>query len=338
MLTKIDKMEARQAAVEMYLQSPDLSTRAVASMTKATLELVEKRRMREAKPPGQVNGAKMSEAAKIGRGKELGVVIKAGRYVDVWIPIDPVDTGRETPRDKGGKRQEEDWQMARRVNSRARKQIRRWVNANNLQGMITLTLALPSETNDKLYKTVSAKHQRDYAYVRKLFKLFCDRLRRAGKTEYLRYVAVFEQHDSQKTSEAKRYTWHIHLATDVMTEHDVSEIGKAWKHGRIDYQDYRYDTNGKHRDIDIQNPGAYIAEYIGKDGAQFGQKQLRNKRRYTRSRNLSRPLKSYISEHDMQCDGVSMTMDGKEYKATWYGESKLPDGTIVAINAQYMEV
>ena len=112
----------------------------------------------------------------------------------------------------------------------------------------------------------------------------------------------------------------------------------AWRHGMTDYQDYRYDKQGRKRDEDIANPGAYIAEYIGKDGAQFGRAELQDKKRYTTSRGIKRPRKVVLDAGLVGGDIETMTYKGKQYRNTYYNLTAIPGTQLFGVSAHYKEV
>lgn len=286
-------------------------------------------------------GLVTSIAETIGRGRSIGNVIVCGKHVEVYVSPESQHVGAATSGAKmpNGEHPESDKSIARRVNSRARKQIRRIVNTNELQGMITLTIAPPSPDNDRSYATVPIVKQRDYEYVRGLWHTYKSRLRKQSEGVNVDYVVVFELHDSERTSPEKRGTWHIHIAVkaDAVLAQAMRD---CWLHGRTDYQDFRFDKAGNRRKADIQNPGAYIADYIGKDGAQFGAKELQDKKRYTTSRGLLKPLKKSIEEVDIVEDDKNniLHIDGKAYKETYLSIYRIPGTDRMAVNAHYVEV
>lgn len=294
----------------------------------------------------------MSKSVSIGVSECAGIITECGRFLEVWIPENPVRLGVCSEGQKvGGSTAETREQIALRVNHRARKQIRRLVNANDLRGLLTLTLAPPSEANDKKYKTVDIDVQKDYDAVRRILHRYQCKLRKrikanTNKMRLLRrsidgcnprYVAVFELHDSEKTSELKRGTWHIHIAVDC-NDTLVSLMRRTWKHGMTDFQDYRYDKKGKKRDEEVSNPGAYISEYIGKDGAQFGKAELRDKKRYTASRGIKRPKKIMISGGEIEGGVEQITYKGCKYRNTYYRLTAVPGTALFGVTAHYEEV
>lgn len=285
-------------------------------------------------------GAITPLSAMIGRARSTGNVIFCGRHVEVYLAPEPQHIGAVTSgaNVSSGTSVESQASIARRVNARARKQIRRYVNANNLQGMITLTLAPPSPDNDKLYATVDLDTQRDYEAVRELWHTYKARLRKRLEGVNVDYVVVFELHDSDRTSPEKRGTWHIHVA--IKADDAIAQsMMSCWYHGRTDYQDFRYDKQGNRREVDIQNPGAYIAEYIGKEGAQFGTLALCSKKRYTTSRGLSKPKKKSIEECTVE-EGKNniLYIDGIPYVEEYMSMYRIPGTDRLAVSAHYRMV
>lgn len=276
----------------------------------------------------------------IGNSREQGTLTECGRFIEIWVSAEKHHTGLAS----GGacavrgrtkeEQQESQESIAARVNHRARKRIRRIVNANDFRAMHTLTLAPPSPENNAKYLTIPYEQQRDYDYVRRLLKAFFRRCRRADVP--ITYLAVFELHDSERTNPEKRGAWHIHLATN--TDEQVKwAIEDLWWYGRTDYQDYRYDKGGGERDEAVSNPGAYIAEYIGKGGAQFGAKELINKRRYTTSRDIVKPIQQTLSSVNIGGNFDVIEYRGERYKNVFYDSKEVPGTNKLSITATYQK-
>lgn len=294
----------------------------------------------------------MAPIVGLGISEHSGIITECGKFLEIWIPENPVRMGECAERQVNNKpKQEAQEDMARRVNHRARKQIRRLVNTNNLRAMITLTLAPPSPANDRKYKTIPIEEQRDYDEVRRILHNYQCKLRKRIKADNNkmrrlrrdlggcnpRYVAVLELHDSERTSALKRGTWHIHLAVECNSDL-ISLMRRTWRHGLTDCQDYRYDKHGKLRDAEISNPGAYIAEYIGKGGAQFGRADLRDKKRYTTSRGIRRPVKVLMGGGEIEGDIEVITYKGKRYVNKYYNMKCVPGTSLFGVIAHYQEV
>lgn len=318
------------------------------TITYRAVDLVGKRNRKEVdrlRAEGQrknyaVTWSRTSIAQMAGRGEVKGLVTECGRFLEVWQSFEPQYMGMigeiisEVNRNYA---KETEDSIARRVNARARKQIRRLVNSNDFRDMVTLTIAPPSPANDRMYLTVDYDLQRNYKYVRKLFKSYIQRARRRGWAGG--YVAVFELHDSERTSPEKRGCWHIHYACDF-DEPASDVLDRVWWHGMVNVSDYRYDTNGKPRDEEVVNPGAYMAEYIGKEGAQFGNAELLHCKRYSASRNVKRPKKVRIEDADIADgeDGTIIYYKGKRYKMTYSCVQVVPNTDRMGCNAVYQLV
>jgi len=286
---------------------------------------------------------KTSIAKRLGRGRVSGTVTECGRFLEIWLPPETFHVGngadgaKMAKEKRKGKTEAEEAahaeNIAKRVNHRARKQIRRIVNANDFRVMYTLTIAPPSAENDKRYATVSYEQQKDYENVRRLFHNFLMRLRKAGIA--LSYLAVFELHDSDKTAPEKRGCWHVHIATNLSDAH-LGTLQRIWQHGICDVQDYKYNKKGKLRSEEVTNPGAYMAEYIGKDGAQFGREELRLKRRYTTSRDVKRPIRRAIEDCGIGGEFDTIQYQGETYDCVYYNAVEVPLTDKLGITATYM--
>lgn len=271
----------------------------------------------------------------IGKGVVSGYVYDCGDILEIYVSEEPLYQGAcvEGLKAVSEKKEEESQEsIAKRVNHRARKNIRRIVNAADLKMMHTLTLAPPSEANDKMYETVPYELQKDYEFVRNLFKNGMKRANRYLQDEKIHYLAVFELHDSPRTSEEKRGAWHIHIATQA-NERIAMAFSHSWKHGQVNTQDYRYNLQGERRKEEIHNPGAYMAEYIGKEGAQFGKKELINKRRYTTSRGLKRPDKKSLDVAGLVGDFENLEYGGSTWKNNYYKARHVPGTDRFSVNA-----
>ena len=311
----------------------------------ADMELAKKReqkRIEKVRSPlvqASDSSRRNSVAEMLGRSRTSGSIVECGRFLEVSLYPEVGFLGNGTgggqKKEKEGKKQEDKESIAKRVNHRARKQIRRIVNANDFKGMLTLTIAPPSRENNKKYATIPTSQQRDYNEVRRLFKNFIERCRKADY--HFEYLSVFELHNSEKTSPEKKNTWHIHVATKA--EGWIEYAARLmWWHGMVDYQDFRYDKKGNLRSEEIQNPGAYIAEYIGKDGAQFGQEELRNKRRYTTSRGIVKPKRQTLESENITGDFDILGYKGKIYRNVYYNSNEIPLTDKISITAVYQEV
>lgn len=274
----------------------------------------------------------------LGKCSTPGLLYVCGDFVEVWLSPESVAIGdggnSGTP--LMGKTPETQESIARRVSHRARKNIRRIVNANRYDGMITLTMALPHKDNPRYYNCVSYDNQCRYEYVRKLLSDFIKRYNKRWGTK-LSYLSVFELHNSEKTADCKRGTWHIHLAVHIhkALEHQVRG---SWGHGRVKISDFNFTPDGKKRNEVIENPGAYMAEYIGKDGEQFGQAELVNKRRYTVSRNSMRPRKEILDDYEFEGSFDCLEFDGYKWENVFYSSRHVPGTRKFSVSATYRRV
>lgn len=256
----------------------------------------------------------------LGRGSSHGIAYLCGDFVEIitaesdWqegIPESDKKEAREMGKEEKERRENDAvWRAA----YRAQKQIRRIVNANRCQYMWTLTLAPPGELNDKLYKTIPLASQRDYDSIRRVFKGFVRRFRKGAHP--FKWIAVFELHDSARTSDKKRGTWHIHFATPDRLEYE--DIMHFWSHGVVHFDDFGKPKKGVRND-EVRNPGAYMSKYIGKN---FNKTNLHRKR-YTRSRDTLSPhkisLDSFLAQYLHRCEKIVFSRcDKHEYEGTTY--------------------
>jgi hypothetical protein len=266
------------------------------------------------------------EISYIGKSRESGHALICGDFIEVfeqkesWVSDIPFSWGtlgeRNSKQIKEGK---ED--ACRRSAVRAQKQVRRICNANRMRFMWTLTFAPPSKENNGKWDCVPVCEQRSYARVRQIWKSFLKRLRR--KYPKTRWLVVFELHDSQKTSEKKRSTWHLHMATPDFLPWE--EISALWKHGVVRFDDFAKGNKRSQRSDAVSNPGAYISKYIGKN---FDPDNF-NKKRYSRSRNTISPKKVSLEEFYANFLGISTEVFRNERRI----ESE--KGELVCINRTF---
>lgn len=313
------------------------------NVVEAEMALCEKRESRrierEGKRLDERRPYKTTIAEMIGRSKHAGTLTECGRFLEVFLSVEPLFMGAgqansklSRPRSKE-EEQESQESIAARVNHRARKRIRRLVNANDFRDMVSLTLAPPGDWNELHYKTTPYAQQRDYDVVRGIFHDYIKRLRRKGLR--FPYLVVFEQHNSEKTKPEKRGCWHIHIALKE-DEDIIQEIMAEWWHGTKDHQDFRYDKKGNERAEEVQNPGAYMAEYIGKNGEQFQDARMVGKRRYTTSRNIIKPVQRRIEDCDIDGAFDCITYNGNEYSQEFYTSKHIPGTQKYAVSVTYM--
>jgi len=122
-----------------------------------------------------------------------------------------------------------------------------------------------------------AQNLQDIPQAKKLFRDFIRRLSRnitddASQQSYLQYLGVIEFQ--------RRGAIHFHVVFFNLPYIWNGLLQEIWSHG---YTDIRLIE-------DIQNIGAYIAKYIGKD---MGDPRLYDQPSYFRSRGLKEPLKVY---------------------------------------------
>jgi len=237
-----------------------------------------------------------NDLANLGKHREHGVAYVCGDFVEVCTLVSTHITGTDTAANAEGIRpsskEEKDRQKERNIKKsswRARKQVRRLVNANRCRYMWTLTLAPPSPENKILYDCIPLALQRDYDAVRMLWKAFLRRFKRELGGRTFKWILVLELHDSKRTSDEKRGTWHLHFATPDRLEWE--DILHFWSHGHVRFDDFQKGKKGR-RKGEVQNPGAYMSKYIGKN---FDESNFHRKR-YTRSRDTETPRKISLEE------------------------------------------
>ena len=219
----------------------------------------------------------------IGKHRSNGVAWICGDFVEVCVTTSHYLTGVGLPDNEGiGRPPETADSIAKRCAMRAKKQIRRICNTNRMRYMWTLTMCPGnSEYADNYPNPVCTITQRHYKSMRDLWKRFARKLRTQFNNPP--WLAVFELHDSDKTSEEKRGTYHIHFATNVVL--DWAAVGKAWGHGNVRFDDFG--AAKSERGGEVRNPGAYLSKYVGKS---FDVHNAHHKR-YTRSSNTLLPQK-----------------------------------------------
>jgi len=232
------------------------------------------------------------EIAILGTHRESSCVRICGDFVELYITTSSYIAGkgatkgvdREKDEDKAKKTKKSS--IARSA-KRAEKTVRRLVNTNRLDTMWTLTFAPDSEKNREKYRTSTKEEQSDPSFVKTAWRHFYRKI----KKDYpkMKWLVVFELHDSEKTSEVKRGTWHIHFATDTRLE--WKEVFAVWEWGNVRFDDFSKPKKGSRRSA-VRNPGAYMSKYIGKS---FDESNFHVKR-YSRSRNMQVPTKMGLAE------------------------------------------
>ena len=119
------------------------------------------------------------------------------------------------------------------------------------------------------------------------------RLCRAEFNDF-KYLAVFERHDSSKTQEANRYSFHMHFAT--VGYMDYNKLRHFWratvaKHRGTEYE--ASNVNGsfaqkscKSSSFNRSKMAGYMSKYVAKD-VEYGDPC---KKRYWASQNISKPV------------------------------------------------
>lgn len=150
---------------------------------------------------------------------------------------------------------------------------------------------------DRLITCTTRDPIRDRSTFEEITRKFFRKMRNVK--EGFQYVAVFEMHNSRKTSDRKLKSYHLHIATRGYFKYN--EVRQAWEEAvrsTIDLEDPTL-TAGN---IDVQKPlqatahnslARYLAKYLLKDIASGDV----NKKRYWSSRNIEEPEKFtfYIS-------------------------------------------
>lgn len=240
--------------------------------------------------------------------------------IETWVSGAPGNKGISAVRTEPITRDEQEYN-AHRCAVRAQKNVRRLVNCNRLNTMWTLTFAPDTPDNQERWECVPLYVQRDYDRVRAIWKSFLKRLARVYPE--VRWLVVFELHNSEETSDAKRGTWHLHFATSDFL--DWSEISRIWKHGVVRFDDFSKPNHNKGRPGSVHNPGAYMSKYIGKvfDSSNYKRK------RFSRSRNTSSPKKISLDAF------VSQYLPGSQEIFCNKRIVDTPKGLCVSINRSY---
>lgn len=150
-----------------------------------------------------------------------------------------------------------------KVLNRAKRDLRRLINANNN--------AYGSEFTTKFLTLTFKKNVVDLDYAHGEFKKFILRLNYAVfkvKRSVLMYTCVVEFQ--------KRGAIHYHLVLYNMPWFDVNEIAKIWGHGFVKINKCE----------EVDNLGAYVTKYMSKDN---GDKRLEGRKCYFNSRGLIKP-------------------------------------------------
>lgn len=264
------------------------------------------------------------DIANLGKHRSYGTAIHAGDWWEVVIkcssevasisPGIPANTSNSLP--------ESPESVKGRAVARAKRNIRRVVNANHCKVLWTLTMAPPSVDNNSKWKTVALEPQRDYDAVRKLWKAFLKRFHRAG--ERFPWIVVLERHDSEDTSNAKRGCWHLHFTTPSILP--VQQVRERWPHGIVNFRDFRKPLRTQKGDRIISDPGNYISKYAGKSFGEGGE----YKKSYTCSRDVIRPKKYDIGEFVDIVKRDALTLELK-----WTNLLQDVNGAVYGISLRY---
>jgi hypothetical protein len=232
------------------------------------------------------------DAQPIGVHRESSRVRYCGDFIEVFITTSHFITGKgagpTAPHSRGEKEEGERKAntIARSV-KRAQKQIRVLVNTNRLTTMWTLTFAPDTDKNREIFRTSSKEQQSDIEWIKATWREFY----RYVKKDFpdWKWLVIFELHNSKKTSEVKKGTWHIHFATDTRLEWDY--VYNVWEWGVVRFDDFLKPKKHRRKEP-VRNPGAYMSKYIGKN---FDESNFHVKR-YSRSRNMETPEISELAE------------------------------------------
>lgn len=161
---------------------------------------------------------------------------------------------------------------------RTRKQIRHKVMMMSADKMITCTTA------------ESICHIDDFAAINTEFFRRC-----RAKYPDFQYLSVFERHDSDMTSETKRFSFHLHFATVGYMDYNV--LRDLWrttvaKHRGTEYEAANINValsgkKGSHAKIKRAQMARYMSKYVAKD-CEYGDPC---KKRYWSSKNIEKPKK-----------------------------------------------
>jgi len=179
---------------------------------------------------------------------------------------------------------------------RQKQTVRRYTNLNKLHFMYGLTFALKKNEKVKgLRFVLSREEQKDRESVERAWNIrrgnirkYCER-----KGRDFKYIKILERHDGERTSEEKRGTFHIHLASD--RPFPKSKLQELWGYGTVwidDFNKSKKRVNGEtitgKRKSPVADPGRYLAKYIDKDFEEHGKEPY--KRAFSPSKNLRKPI------------------------------------------------
>lgn len=223
-----------------------------------------------------------ADIANLGKSRQAGCVWLCGDYAECILTsttyLEGVAPVKATEKNKSLSHEE----IQKRVSLRAQKEVRRVVNAARLRYMWTLTFCPGNSKYAKKYnEPVCNLLQKDYEGCRYLWKRFIRKV--SKRLPGFEWLVIFERHESKKTSAIKMGTYHLHFATETFLP--WKEITEMWGHGNVRFDDFSKGRKG--REEAVCNPGAYMSKYVSKT---FPDSEM-YKKRYTCSRNISRPAK-----------------------------------------------
>lgn len=230
---------------------------------------------------------------------------QCGDYYEITRTREGALEGVPPPAAAGTKAEKESSESieARSV-ARARRRVRRLVNANRLYDMVTLTLApdvgVLDSRNGESWRQIPLEEQFDRQRIIALWDAYRRRMRDVRGKDFP-YVCVIEKHTGKRAGDTtiKTGTYHVHYCTSIRLQGaDLKRaegfIQKIWGHGLCNITPW--DRGRRSEDlgpIDLPpatNPGAYMAKYFGEKGDDAtGREQ--NQRRYWTSRGLVKPAK-----------------------------------------------
>ena len=224
------------------------------------------------------------------------------------------DLGSFVPSENSSEISSEQYEVYRKRSlSRAKGQVFRVVEANNLDMMWTFSFALPdsdspSVRSSGVHEFLSFEEQSSRECVNKAWAKFRRRLdaylschSESVSSFYHKYhsddfvfkwVRILEKHDSPDTSDAKRGTYHIHFASNLRIEKDI--LQSLWGYGNVFFTDYARGMSNRGGIPSGVSPSDYLIKYLGKDFSEdVSSQNPRKSRLWTCSRSCVRPVPIY---------------------------------------------
>lgn len=218
---------------------------------------------------------------------------------------EPDDDTDDEPNPTPAATPEQQAENRKRSLRRAKHTARRVIQANRFDMMWTFTFAVPpSDPIERerlrelgIVRFLSHDQQQDRVSVGKAWNLFMTGFRRYCKEHEisLSWLKVFEPHASDATSDEKRLTYHIHLATSLRI--NKRDLQRLWGFGVVWFSDYTKHevktADGKTVNLDLgdsRDPAFYLCKYIEKD---FDEAATHKEKAFTCSQNCKRPQKVY---------------------------------------------